>query len=678
LGAVGIDIGGTFTDLVYLDEATSSVVVDKVPSQPESLQDGVRAGLISLCDRYAIQIAQINTVVHGTTVATNAVLEGKLPATMLLVTAGFGDILEIGTMLRPGLYDLRSAKPKPFVGRDDVVEISERIDGRGRIVRPLTQETISAALAAIESRKPVAVAICLLNSFLNPAHERELLAAVQTSFPSVAVSASFDVDPQPREFPRANTTILNASLKPLLAAYIERIDDVLRGFEGERSLFVMQSNGGLIPPSLVCNNAHKLVLSGPAGGVVAARALLPDESNLITLDVGGTSSDLCLIVNGRPSLRLQPSALDLQPVRAASLGIHTVGAGGGSIATVDREGLLSVGPRSAGAIPGPVCYRRGGKEPTVTDAQLVLGRLPQDGLLDGEMRLDRDAAAAAILEKIAKPLAITLEEAAAAMVDVAVATMERGLRVVSVHAGYDPRDFVLVAYGGGGPLNGVELAVAVGISKVIVPPASSAFSALGLLCADLTREYSKPLSMMLAEADGAEILRGLAEMNEEACPFLAEAADGRASLFADMRYFGQNGVLRIGIPAALAPRDIVAYLRDEFISAHRREFGHASADDPIEVATLKMEAARTRAGGPMSIRRPNTRGNGARIRHRPIYFAATGWTDCPVLDRNAINPGREIRGPGVIEDRESTTVVPPGAIVWSDPMGSLIMDVTGC
>jgi N-methylhydantoinase A len=257
--------------------------------------------------------------------------------------------------------------------------------------------------------------------------------------------------------------------------------------------------------------------------------------------------------------------------------------------------------------------------------------------------------------------------------------MERGLRLVSVHAGYDPRDFVLVAYGGGGPLNGAELAVAVGISKVIVPPASSAFSALGLLCADVTREFSRPLSTILAEMDGAEVLRGLAAMMEEASPFLAEIVNGRTSAFADLRYVGQNGVLRVELPAALGPREIVSYLRNEFISAHRREFGHASVDDPVELAALKLEVAKTRSGRPISIQsRSSCAGNVAEFHRRPVYFSATGWTDCAVFERNAISPGRELPGPVIVEDRESTTVAPPGAVLWADPMGSLVMDVSRC
>jgi N-methylhydantoinase A len=671
-GVVGIDIGGTFTDIVHVDVDTGAVTLDKVPSRHGELHTSVKAGFDALRDRHSIALPDIATVVHGTTVATNAMLENRLPPAALIVTRGFGDMLEIGTMLRPRLYDLRARKPAPLAPRERVIEAVERLDAQGGVVVALTDDEIARVVAQIGRIRPAAVAISLLFSFVDDRHERRIEAALRRAFPDLPIAVSAEVDPQPREYPRANTAVLNASLNPLIADYVARFARVLEEIDGERVFYVMQSNGGLIPPSLVPKNAHRLVLSGPAGGVVAAQKILAEhgEKNLITFDMGGTSADLCLVVDGKARLQLAPSPLDLLPIRTDSLSVHAVGAGGGSIATVDEDGNLSVGPRSAGSIPGPVCYAQGGAEPTVTDAQLVLGRLSPLGLLGGDMPVDRAAADAAIRAKIAEPLGLSVEAAACAIVDVAVATMERGLRVVSINAGYDPRDFALVAYGGGGPLHGADLALAVGIARVIVPPASSAFSALGLLCADLVNAFVEPVGRALARLDEAEIAERFKTLSAEADALAGDGA--RVDRFVDMRYVGQNGVIRIDAPDAFAD-GLFATMAERFRAEHLREFGHASVEDPIELAALRVIVTKPWSERPISIR--STDEQSAAPSARRVYFAGRGWIDCPVLARGAISSLGVVEGPVIIEDRESTTVVPFGARCRTDAQGSLVLEL---
>ena len=675
MAVVGIDIGGTFTDLVYLDARTGALTVDKVSSRPGELHEGISMGFASLRERHGVDFRDVTTVVHGTTVATNAVLEHQLPPTVLLVTRGFGDILEIGTMLRPSLYDLRVRKASTLVPRHAVIEVAERIGADGIVAEALDEAEIERISEVVAAQAPVAVAICFLFSFMNAAHERAMASALRAAFPNRPVSLSADVDPQPREYPRANTTILNASLNPLLVDYIAKFRHVLDAIDGEQALYVMQSDGRLIEPDAVARNAHRLVLSGPAGGVVAAVRILADcgYPNLITFDVGGTSTDLCLVVDGQASLSLAPSPHDLRPIRTASLGVHAVGAGGGSIASVDQDGMMSVGPRSAGSTPGPVCYKRGGTSPTVTDAQMVLGRLSPAGLLGGDMPLDREAAAESIRRQIAEPLGLSLEAAACAIIDVAVATMERGLRVVSVNAGYDPRAFALVAYGGGGPLHAVDLATAVGIGRVIVPPASSAFSALGLLCADRAEEHAQAIMQPLAKLSGtgiAERFRGL----EERIDLRASGEDvTQRRRFADLRFVGQNGVMRVPVDAEARPETLLAQMAGLFLAEHRREFGHASDTDPIELASIRVVATtRTWSGDGLTLREPDV--EAPALPARPVFFTGTGWINCPIVARSAMRRLGDLNGPAIIEDRESTSVVPPGHHVRSDGRGSLIIE----
>jgi N-methylhydantoinase A len=659
-GIVGIDIGGTFTDVVYLDQTDGTLIVDKVPTAAGALHEGIRDGLTRLADVHGVDTSAISTVVHGTTVATNAVLENRLPRIAMLVTQGFGDVLEIGIMARPELYALGAERRAPTVARHDVIEVAERAAPDGRIVTALSEAEIGRVAEAIMALDVQAVAVCLLFSFANRAHEDMLAAALADRLPGVTVLTSSDADPEPREFLRANTTALSASLSVLVTRYIAQVQQVLERLTDRARLLIMQSNGSLMTAGEVRVNAHRMVMSGPAGGVIAAERLAGDgRPNLITLDVGGTSSDLCLISDGRAVIDLEPAPMDQNPVRAASLQIRSIGAGGGSIALVDNAGILRVGPSSAGAVPGPVCYQRGGTAVTVTDAQFVLGRLSPDGLLGGDMKLDVDAAWAAVEEQIARPLDLPADEAAAAIIQVAVASMERGLRAVSVGAGYDPADFALVAFGGGGPLHACELAASAQMSTVLVPGASSAYSAFGLLAADVRRTFSdgrpRPAAAVTADTLTAAFGRLQARADAEQD---AALPGWRFERHAELRYLGQRAAIRLAVGQWPPDGGAVAELAAAFRAAHERQYGHASRTDPIEVSALRL----SRVWDWRPVRPPaRRRGQPSREGARQVYFDDVGWVRCPVLDRSAVKPGTRLAGPAVIEDRESTTVITPGS-----------------
>lgn len=658
-GIVGIDIGGTFTDVVHVDLSTGELIVDKVPSTTGRLHDGIRDGIHRLVDAHGIDEEQISAVVHGTTVATNALLEGTRPRAALVVTRGFGDVLEIGTMQRPLAYDVRGRRPDPAVSRGDVIEVVERLDRDGKVVIALGEDAVAEAVEKLRELDIEAVGICLLFSFINGEHETMLRDAIRKALPGVAVVASVDADPEPREYVRANTTAISASLSPLVSRYIERVAGMLAEISSDPELLVMQSGGGLMRADAVAANAHRMVLSGPAGGVIAAQRLVTDQRrDLVTIDVGGTSSDLCLITDGQAVVEVEPSPLALAPLRAAALKITTVGAGGGSIASVDNAGVLTVGPLSAGSDPGPVCYGRGGSQPTVTDAQAVLGRLSPHGLLGGDMAVDIDAAKRAIQATIASPLGLSWEDAASAIIEVATASMERGLRAVSVEAGRDPGDFALVAYGGSGPLHACELARIAGISTVLVPGGSSAYSAVGLLYADLRRVYSDARPRLAASTSERELGAAFDALTEsaETDQVRTEARVGDVVLerSVDMRYIGQRGSIRVPASGSPSGEDLAA----TFQVAHRREYGYASETDPVEISALRLTRVQNWYERREFVRRRSTT---QVVRSRSVHFAETGWVDCPIIDRSTLLEGQIVTAPAVIEDRESTVVLPPGA-----------------
>ena len=487
---LGVDIGGTFTDLVLLDENSGNSMVVKVPSRPKdpagALVEAVTRGLLEASVKPE-SVAMLN---HGTTIVTNAVLEGTLAPTALVLTKGFRDVLEIGRHLRPDMYDLNQDKPKPIVPRDLRFEVEERMAHDGTVVMPLNAATVAAAIEALKATDVTAVAVSFLHAYANPAHEAMVKDALSEALPGIAITVSTDICREIREFERTSTVVLNAAATPVVSRYLEVLSERTAAVVPEAQILLMQSNGGSMTVNAARRSPAQLIYSGPAAGVLACQFVgrMTGRPNVLGFDMGGTSTDISLVYRGEPLMTTEAD-VGGYPVKLPVLDINTIGAGGGSIAWIDSGGGLQVGPRSAGADPGPVAYGRGGTEPTVADANLALGRFSPDRFLGGELALDRDASLAAIKEKIADPLGLDPTSAAAGILRIANANMERALKVSSAERGYDPRDFTLIAFGGGGPAHGAALAKEVGFPSVLVPSAPGVFSAFGLLIADIRHDY---------------------------------------------------------------------------------------------------------------------------------------------------------------------------------------------
>lgn len=674
---IGIDIGGTFTDLVVVDPRTGRHLLLKTPSTPRRLADGVGAALRILRSRAGFRFDEVERVVHGSTVATNALLEGRWAHTALLTTRGFRDVLEIGRQTRAALYDLRARRVAPIVPRDLRFEIPERLDAQGRVVVPLEETAVDRIASILVERGIESVAISFLFSYANPEHERrvgERLAA-QIDLP---ITLSSEVLPAFREVERTSTTVVNACLRPVIGDYLERLEAKGRALGLAREWQIMQSNAGTTSSRGAQAQPVRIILSGPAAGVAAARVVAEQAGihDLVTLDMGGTSCDVSLIEEGRIAMRAH-GEVGGHPVAVPMVDIHTIGAGGGSIAWIDAGGALRVGPQSAGSEPGPACYGLGGVRPTVTDAQLVLGRLAPDRPLGGRAALDRGAAIRAIRETVAEPLGLDLETAAQGIVRVADASMERAIRVVSVERGRDPRDYALLAFGGGGPLHAAALAARLGMRRVLVPAAAGVLSALGLLLSDLVHDEVQSLLVRLDDLDPVTF--------DRACDALAVrgreklARDGvdpermRLSFSADVRYQGQSHELTLDLHRANKSLDLVA-LAAAFHAQHERICGHAAPDEPVELVNLRLRAV----GVVPPIPLPSVAGGdaaAARRRTRPVHFHSRGAVSTGIYKRETLPAGAQLTGPAVLEGRESTVLLPPGSRASVDPLGTLVIEV---
>lgn len=677
---LGIDVGGTFTDVVVLRDDGPDII-DKVPSTPHDPSEGVIAGIRALQELHDLDLASLNYFAHGSTTATNALLEFKLPPTALITTAGFRDVLEIGTQTRHDMFDLRLAKPRPWVPRELVIEARERIDREGNVVVDLTDDEIRRVVEQVRAAGVEAAGICLLFSFYNPDHEQRLASALRDAIPGIAVALSSEVAPEIKEYPRASTTAMSAALKPIVARYMTGIATGLAEEGAQAPFFVMQSSGGVMSGAEASRHAHRMVLSGPAAGVLAATRLAETTRwrNQITFDMGGTSTDICLIHDGRPRLNRE-TLFEGRALKVPQYDIHTIGAGGGSLATADAAGLLRVGPQSAGADPGPACYGRGGTRPTTTDAQLVLGRIHPERFLGGEMVLDRHAAEHAVLEHIARPLGLSLEAAAQGIIDVADATMARGVRVVSVNRGYDPRDFHLVAFGGAGPMHAVSVGRAVDVAAVLVVPRPGTFSAVGLASSDLKFDTTRVVERPIDQFTPAEIERLFVPLLEQgAASIRADAGDVvtiDSVRLVRMRYAWQDNDVEILLPSGAIDDATIAWLVAQFHERHEFEFGHRDDNGRVEIAAVGVEVygrlGRTKPAEPLQQAAAAAEPSSM----RPVYFQEIGWSEVPVFDRSGLCAGHGLIGPAVVEEREATTVVPPGVRVDVDPSGTLVIELS--
>jgi len=685
---IGVDIGGTFTDVALVDDATGRIGVAKVPTTPADLADGVLAALRAAMERYDVAAADVGLLSHATTVVTNAVLEERGARAALVTTRGFRDLLELRRSARADLYDLFQDGPSILIPRRRRFEITERVGADGAIVTPLAETEIDALIGALTAADVEAIAVSLLFSFLNPRHEQRLGERLHAALPHVPVYLSCEVLPEIKEFERASTTAVCAYVEPILASYLRRLEASTKS-AALPPLYLMGSNGGVLEAAEAAAMPAMAVESCPAAGVVAAALIARQrgQRDVISFDMGGTTAKASLIRDGRyettaeyevggGSSRTRWMNGTGHPIRVPVIDLAEVSAGGGSIAWVDRAGALRVGPKSAGAVPGPVCYGRGGTEPTVTDCNLLLGYLDARSLLAGDLPIDRAAAETAVREKLAAPLGVDVRTAAAAVIDVVNHAMAEVLKIVSVQRGHDPREFVLAAFGGAGPLHCVALAGELGIAEILCPPIPGAFSALGLIGSDLKRDYVRTVYVTTADADPAALETAFAALEQEGAGMLARAkvaaARRRFERSVDARYARQSYELSVPVPVGTLDAAQLAQIAEAFHDLHRRTYGHDKRSEPVQLVNVRLTAIG--AIPPLSIRdRPSPAGSGATKGRRALWFRATGEIDAEVFDRARMAAGLAAKGPAVIESLESTILVPPGWQARMDDDGFVVL-----
>ncbi|HZC06557.1 MAG TPA: hydantoinase/oxoprolinase family protein [Ktedonobacterales bacterium] len=657
---VGVDTGGTFTDFVLIQDG--AVRIHKEVSTPDDPSRAILNGLTAL----GVQGSRL-TMIHGSTVATNAVLEREGAHVGLITTAGFADVLEIGRQTRPRIYGFEMRREPPLVPARLRLEVNERLDEQGRALTPLDPASVTEALATLRRERVESVAICLLFSFANPEHEHAI--AEQARAAGLYVSASADVLPEFREYERASTVTLNAYVGPIIDRYLGQLE---RGLPPDTPLRVMQSNGGSISAATARREAARTLLSGPAAGVVGA-AFMAEASGfdeIISFDMGGTSTDVAHVAGA--IAQTSEGSIGGYPMRLPMIDIHTVGAGGGSIAWFDTGGALRVGPASAGANPGPAAYGRGGTEPTVTDANIVLGRLIPEQVLGGALAID-PAAARESVAKIARQLALTPEEAALGMLRIVNAHMEGAIRVISVQRGYDPRACALVAFGGAGPLHACELAASLRIPRVLIPPVAGVLSALGMLAADIIKDYVRTIMLPLAGSDDV-IAATLARLVEQGRRDLSEedCADERIIIerALDLRYMGQSYELTV-------PFDEGTDMASAFHRAHAQRFGYSDEREPVQVVNVRVKA-RGRVDPPRLPRHADDvmAARAERTEWRRVAFSGADgkliWHDTPVYLRERLTPGAALAGPAIIAQYDTTSVLPPGWSATVDATGAIV------
>ncbi|MEV4142802.1 hydantoinase/oxoprolinase family protein [Amycolatopsis sp. NPDC049691] len=676
---IGVDTGGTFTDVCALDERTGRLHVRKVSSTPDDPGRAIVTGVSRLLDDLGGRgLGEVGYFAHGTTVGTNALLTHRGARTGLLTTAGFRDLLELGRGRRPSLYDLQADKPAPLVPRDLRLDVDERVRHDGRIEKAIDPAQVRALARRLREQRVEAVAVCLLYSFVHPEHERVVAGILAEELPGVHVSVSSAVLPEFREYERLSTVVINAYLGPVVSRYLARLRGTLAGLGLAATPYVTQSNGGIIPFEAAERMPSRMVLSGPSTGVVGAAeiARAAGYPDIITFDVGGTSSDVSLVRDGVPKIA-NGTEIDGRPVRAPMLDIHTVGAGGGSIAWIDAGGALKVGPGSAGADPGPACYGRG-TEPTVTDANVVLRVLNPEHLLDGQMKIDAAAAARAV-STVADPLGMSVLDAAQGIVRVITANMARAIRVISVQRGYDPRDYALVPFGGAGPLHAVRLARELGMRTVLVPETPGAQCAAGLLMTDIRADFVR--TRMTGLAGERAVADAFAELTEAAEAWLAEenvpAERRRLERWVEMRYAGQNYELPVQVPDGRVTAGTVAQLAKLFAAEHERLYGYSAHEEEVQIVTFRLRAIGEVARAELHRAPLGDADPAAAVRAtRDVYLPESGgFTPCPVYDRARLEPGHRVEGPAVIEQMDTTTLLLPGDVATVDGLRNLVVAV---
>ena len=656
---IAIDTGGTFTDLVLSDPDTGRLVFHKVPSTPadpsRALVDGVR----ELVVRAGVASAEILFLIHGTTVATNTILQRRGARTAFITTEGFRDVLHIQRQDRPHLYNMRIRRTPALVPRFLRYELPERILHDGSEALSVDRDRLDELIGALREAGIEAVGVGFLHSHVDPGHERSVGEVLRQALPNITVCLSSEMSREEGEYERFSTCAMNAYVQPVMTNYLKRVNEALSGASVTAPLYVMKSNGGVTSAGNAADHCVHTILSGPAGGVVAGveigRRL--DRPNLITADMGGTSFDVAMIHEGAIAFA-KNAEIDGLALKAPMMDIHTIGAGGGSVAWIDSGGALRVGPRSAGAVPGPACYRTGGTEPTVTDANLVLGRLSTDSLLGGAITLDPAAARRVIEEQIAARLRSTVEDAAEGIIRVINASMTAAIRKLTVERGYDPRLFTLVPFGGAGPLHGAELAGELGISDVVIPLAPGVASAEGLVFSNLRTDRIQTHVELLDRIEAEAFEQMLEDLTGQATGDLSTSAEGRKPVIsrrAGLRYAGQGYDIPIDLPGG--PVDLVS-LESAFHIEHERQYGFARRDQRVQLVNVWVSAELPiaddrRRPADQTVSEPPAPGS-----IRPVYFSGN-WIDTSVYSRTGLRPGQQIDGPAVIEQLDSTTLIGP-------------------
>ena len=666
---IALDIGGTFTDLIAFDQASGTIHHAKSSTTPYDLAVGIRDTL----SKSGLPFGEAHSFVHGSTIAINTAIERTGAKTALFVTQGMRDVYKIGRGNRPESYNLFFKRPVPLVPRHLTFEVAERLNAAGEVVAEFDAEQARQAAAQLDGCE--AAAVCFLHSWANPTHEQRMGEVLPGD---VYVSLSHEILREYREYERTSTTVLNAYIGPRVSRYLQQLEDLLRsmGFDGQ--LHIMQSNGGIMSPATAKKIPVAMMESGPVGGIIAAAEVARELGirDVIAFDMGGTTAKCSLVQNNQPDIAqgyFIGGAASGHPVMLPVVDIVEVGAGGGSIAWIDEVGALKVGPRSAGGHPGPICYGQGGAEPTVTDANVVLGRIPATRFLGGEMPLDVDAARRGIEHRVAGPLHLSVEEAALGIIKIAVAEMSLAVRAVSVERGYDPRDFALVVFGGAGPVHGGMIARELHIPRVVIPRVPGHFSALGMLLADLRHDYVRTYYRPLLEADFDEIEAIFGAMIEEGRALLASEGVAAEAMtfkrFLDVRYVGQE----FSIPTPIEALDRER-IRTTFDDIHDRRYGHAAASEPVEVVNVRLTALgrRERSHFPALA----AAGGEALIAHREVVLDDPEHAvSCPIYDRELLAPGQEVRGPAVIWEYASTTLLFAGDRLRMAETGEMIIEI---
>ena len=680
---LGVDVGGTFTDFYALNESSGEIHVGKWPSTPSNPAQAILDGLDKLSKQHDVQLGDISQLAHGTTVGTNALIQRRGGKVVLITTKGFRDLLEIGRQIRPHMYDLHKDNPPPLISRQYRLELNERILADGTVLKAIDQNQLEWLLDSV-GQDVNACAVCLLFSFLNPEHEQRVANTIKQKMNGkMHISISSEVQPEFREYERFSTTVLNAYLQPVMSEYIQYLKRGVLQSMPNAKLGINQSAGGLMSAERAQAFPIRTALSGPAAGVVGAAYVAKSavRPNVITLDMGGTSADVALIRNYRADIAYERDVAGF-PIRLPMVDIETVGAGGGSIAWFDRDGLLKVGPVSAGADPGPACYERGGDRPTVTDANLILGRLSPDGLIGGDMELSVELARK-VFQPIADKLDMSIEQTALGVLGIVVSNMVRTIRTVSVERGYDPKQFSLMPFGGAGPLHARDVAAALGMTEIIVPPAPGIVCAEGLIVSD-TKEDFVLSHRTLVDGGESEVTRSVVSelLNRAQQWFDAEKVDlskRSLELRVDARYVGQNFELEVPI-ASGQQLDIESLpthrqLREMFFKAHDTTYGYFNPEDDVEIVNYRLTARAKRdlKGPPEAVELNHDQAPVSGLRE--VYFDHVGSVETKIYQRDKLISGHTISGPAIVEQLDTTTPVFPRDRAVMGSAGNLIIQL---